>query len=246
MARIRGIVFDVAGTLVDYGSQAPMNALRRVFREHCGITVGDVLLSQSMGKSKWEHFSHIASAFKIPLDVQKHVFKTAYLPIQYDEIHKRAEWIPGVVATLHELARYNIHIACTTGYTGDMMEIIWNKMMKDRVPVDVAVTTDTVFCRNQYMSKEMIKPPIPGRPSPAMIQVIKYIWAMPSDAMVKVGDTVADVLEGKAAGMRTVAVTETGVIIGTKESRRQAMEKENADLIVDDVPTAASVMKAWF
>ena len=48
------VVLDWAGTVVDFGCQAPMNALREAFARH-GVRISDAQARRDMGKAKEDH-----------------------------------------------------------------------------------------------------------------------------------------------------------------------------------------------
>jgi phosphonoacetaldehyde hydrolase len=72
-----------------------------------------------------------------------------------------------------------------------------------------------------------------GRPAPWMVyQNMMNTGVYPAAAVVKVGDTIADVLEGLNAGVWTVGVTRTGNEVGlTEEQAAQAAPEELAALM---------------
>src|SRR3974390_1594382 len=48
------VIFDWAGTMVDFGCQAPVIALREVFALR-GVNIGDAAIREHMGKAKVDH-----------------------------------------------------------------------------------------------------------------------------------------------------------------------------------------------
>jgi hypothetical protein len=53
---VRAVVFDWAGTTVDYGSAAPVEAFVRAFAAH-GLDVSEADVRKSMGRAKREHLA---------------------------------------------------------------------------------------------------------------------------------------------------------------------------------------------
>jgi len=56
--RISAVIFDWAGTMVDYGSIAPVIAMRKAFADE-GLTLSDVEIRADMGLSKRDHVAAI-------------------------------------------------------------------------------------------------------------------------------------------------------------------------------------------
>ncbi|RYF78753.1 MAG: phosphonoacetaldehyde hydrolase, partial [Comamonadaceae bacterium] len=52
--QLSAVIFDWAGTLLDFGSRAPMGAFVRLF-EQFGITVSIEQARGPMGMAKWDH-----------------------------------------------------------------------------------------------------------------------------------------------------------------------------------------------
>ncbi|GAF89062.1 unnamed protein product, partial [marine sediment metagenome] len=51
---IRAVVFDWAGTMIDFGCRAPVVALREVFAE-AGVEISKAEARMDMGKAKRDH-----------------------------------------------------------------------------------------------------------------------------------------------------------------------------------------------
>ncbi len=76
-----------------------------------------------------------------------------------------------------------------------------------------------------------------GRPSPALIRdAMRRLGVADPTSVLKVGDTVADIEEGKHAGARTAAV------VGTQ--RREELVGAGADLILESVRDVAELWRA--
>jgi len=54
MGRFKAVVFDWAGTIIDFGSFAPMGAFQRAFAEF-GIQISIAQARAPMGAAKWNH-----------------------------------------------------------------------------------------------------------------------------------------------------------------------------------------------
>src|SRR5699024_7918305 len=92
-----------------------------------------------------------------------------------------------------------IKIGSTTGYTKEMIEVVANEAKQKGYAPDSIVTSDDV----QQL----------GRPYPYMIfRNMEQLKLSDVRKVIKVGDTISDIKEAKAAG-----VTAVGVIIGSSE-----------------------------
>ena len=107
-------------------------------------------------------------------------------------------FIPGVIPTLEKLRAAGIKIGSTTGYTREMMDVVLPAAQAKGYHVDYCATPNLLPA---------------GRPAPYMIFENLTKLAVPSlDAVIKVGDTIADILEGVNAKVYSV-----GVILGSNE-----------------------------
>lgn len=55
---VKGVIFDFAGTIVDYGSCAPVAAFQEIFRRN-GVPIDAATARGPMGKNKRDHISEI-------------------------------------------------------------------------------------------------------------------------------------------------------------------------------------------
>ena len=64
IGRIQGVVFDWAGTIIDFGSLAPMGAFVRLFANH-GVTTSIAQARVPMGLPKLAHIQQLGAAPEI-------------------------------------------------------------------------------------------------------------------------------------------------------------------------------------
>ncbi len=205
---VRAVVFDWAGTTVDYGCMAPVEAFTGALAAH-GVEVGEDDVRRPMGRPKRDH---LAALFALPAVVAQWADRYGRAPSQHDvdalynEVTRlmvaaaleRADPLPGVVETVAELRRRGIKIGSCTGYPRGLMDLLGPATAARGYAPDVVVTSDDVPR---------------GRPAPHMCYLNAVrLDTYPLGQMVKVGDTVLDVLEGRAAGMWTV-----GTLLGGSE-----------------------------
>ena len=227
---IKGIVFDWAGTLVDYGCIAPTAVFVEVFKKH-GIVISLEEARGPMGLAKKDHVRELLQLEKVKLQWER---LNDCLPDETDveEIYKMltpglkkivgsySKAIPGVADLFKQLRNQGIKIGSTTGYVSEMMEDLIPDAKAQNILPDSIVASDETPA---------------GRPQPYMIyKNATNLRVYPLSHMVKVGDTVADIKEGLNAGMWTVGYTKCGNEVGlTEEEIADTPEEEVQQRIVE-------------
>jgi phosphonoacetaldehyde hydrolase len=120
-----------------------------------------------------------------------------------------ANVIDGVPEVIEELRERGIRIGSTTGYVKSMMEQLIPEAHRQGFTPDCIVSSSEVPA---------------GRPAPwgCFLNAQRMnVW--PMSKMVKVGDTVADILEGLNAGMWTIGCTLSGNEVGLSEEEADKM-----------------------
>ena len=207
MKKIECIIMDWAGTAVDYGCFAPVAAFLKAFKE-IGITISMEQARRPMGMAKvydrqWTEDDVIAMNKKFE----------GYL---FASLADYTDPIPGVIETLQNLRSQGLKIGSTTGYTQAMMDVVLPNAAAKGYKTDNCVTPDRLPA---------------GRPYPYMIYQNMIDLDIPSvDYILKYGDTIADIKEGRNAKVWTV-----GVILGSNEMG--LTEKEVADMPDQELET---------
>lgn len=198
MKRFKAAVFDWAGTMIDYGSFAPIGAFQRAFAKF-GIDVTTAEARAPMGKPKWDHVHAMLTTPRIaaqwqaafgrrptPEDVDA-VYKI-FVPMNETVVADYATLVPGARSAVEELRAMGLRIGSTTGYTRSIMERV--------LPVAAAqgYAPDNLVCSDDLPE---------GRPGPlGMYKCMVDLVAYPPAAVVKVDDTAPGIAEGVAAGCR--------------------------------------------
>ena len=132
--KIEAVIFDWAGTTVDYGCFAPVQAFSEVFKEF-GVTPTMEEVRKPMGMLKIDHIRTMLSMDRIQQcwqekydrpsneeDVQKMyaVYEAKLLSV----LDQYADPKPYVLEAVKELRSKGIKIGSTTGYTDKMMAIV--------------------------------------------------------------------------------------------------------------------------
>jgi phosphonoacetaldehyde hydrolase len=211
--RLRAVILDWAGTIVDFGSRAPIAALQSVFA-NAGVPVSIEEARESMGLAKK---AHIRAILEIPRVRDAWILKyhahpvtstvdqlyAEFVPTQVAVLENHSQLIPGVAEAIGRMRSRGLKIGTTTGYNRTMLDYLLRRGAEQDFCPDSAACPDDVPA---------------GRPFPWMcyLNAIR-LEAYPMAALVKIGDTVADVEEGVNAGMWTIGVTRTGNEIGLTE-----------------------------
>ena len=232
-ATLGAVIFDWAGTLLDFGSLAPLAAFQGVFAQ-AGVPIDAEEARLPMGLPKRAHIEAIATQARVarawrerhgreisPCEID--ALYAAYTPINAAGVARHARLIPGARELVDALRARGLQIGSTTGYPRAIMDVLEPLARDQGLQVDTLVCTDDV--------------PL-GRPSAmAMYRCFLDLQLWPAWRAVKVDDTVPGLLEGQAAGCWTVAVTDTGNAVGLSESTWGALP-EPARLALREVAGA--------
>ena len=195
---IKAVIFDWAGTTVDYGCFAPIKGFIDGFRS-IGIDITNEMARKPMGLSKIDHVRAIAAMLPEPISEEK--ILQAYKVFEetiFANIERHCDIKDHVVETIAALRERGIKIGSTTGYTSEMMKYVLRGAAEQGYSPDFCVSADLVAA---------------GRPYPYMIQEnLRHFGISDAREAVKVGDTVADIAEGKSADCWTV-----GIVMGSSE-----------------------------
>jgi len=222
---LKAVVLDWAGTAVDYGCMGPADVFVRVF-EAFGITVTTAEARQFMGLEKQEHIRRmcrlpgVAEQWKQKHgrwpdenDVTRLYGKTE--PMMVASIVSHADPIPGLLPFVEAMHARNIKIGSCTGYTSPMMDVLVPEAARR------GYTPDCTVCASDVPA---------GRPFPWMCyQNAIQLQVHPFESMVKIGDTISDIAEGRNAGMWTVGLTRSGNELGLTEVQTDALPPEDLE-----------------
>lgn len=225
---IQAAIFDWTGTLVDYGSRAPVEAFTRLFeREGIRATVEEV--RRPMGLHKRDHLASMLSIESIARqwhashesaptfqDIER--LYEQYVALQADLVVDFAILIPGVREMAERLLDREIMVGSTTGYARRIMDNLLPEVEAQ------GFHPESVVCADEVPE---------GRPAPWMaISSAMHLDVYPMEACVKIGDTPADIEEGLNAGMWTVGVALTGNEVGLSELEVDARSEDEMDILL--------------
>ncbi|NMS88388.1 2-aminoethylphosphonate--pyruvate transaminase [Clostridioides difficile] len=229
--KIKAVVFDWAGTTVDYGCFAPLNVFIEIFKRR-GIDVTMEEARKPMGKLKIDHIREMCEMDRIknlwsekfgkaPTEEDVNELYAEFEPMLFETLEEYTTPIPHVVETVEKLRKNGLKIGSTTGYTREMMNIVEPNAAKKGYSPDFLVTPSEVS---------------QGRPYPWMCyKNAEALGVSPMSSMVKVGDTISDVKEGVNAGMWSVAVIKGSSELGLTQEEVDNMDKEELKVKMDIV-----------
>jgi len=195
---IKAVIFDWAGTTVDYGCFAPVKGFVDGFKS-IGVDITNEMARKPMGLMKIDHTRAIAAMLPKPIS-EKRILKAyeVFEETLFANIERHCDIKDHVLETVAALREQGIKIGSTTGFTSAMMERILPKAAEQGYSPDFCIAPDQTA---------------KGRPYPYMIwnNLMQFGISDPR-AAVKVGDTATDITEGKNADCWTV-----GVILGSSE-----------------------------
>lgn len=241
------VVFDWAGTTVDYGSCAPMIVFEKIFKE-AGVTLTRAEINGPMGMEKKAHIRSLLSlesANKQWTDKYGRDWTEEDVEQLYDKFEDTLETvvaeyskpIDGVVDTVKALKEAGIKVGSTTGYNERMMQHVVPAAAKAGYEPDCVVTPDITGV---------------GRPTPFMMnECMRQLGVYPPSVVVKVGDTITDIKEGKNGGAWSIGILKASNLLGMTEEEYNAMDADalqakkketeekymeaGADYVIDDI-----------
>jgi phosphonoacetaldehyde hydrolase len=219
MSAIVAVVFDWAGTMIDFGSRAPALALAQVFAAE-GVPADEPTIRRYMGMAKREHVTAILSEPAMAArweqakggdwgeaDVDR--LMDALEPAMRDAAAACTDLIPGAAETARALTARGIKLGSTTGYTRTMMAPI--------IPAAAAqgYAPGAIICAGETPQ---------GRPAPLMLwRALAELQAWPVTRCVAVDDAPVGIEAGGNAGMWTVGLAGSGNGVGLSLAEWQAL-----------------------
>ncbi|MGO9309078.1 MAG: phosphonoacetaldehyde hydrolase [Spirochaetia bacterium] len=219
---IAAVIFDWAGTVVDFGCFAPTVSIVETFAQR-GVTITLAEARGPMGLEKREHLRRLLAEERVrlhwreatgadPAPGDADALYEDLEPRLLQAVKRHSAVIPGATNLVDELRSWGIRIGSTTGYLRPIMDVVTAEAARQ------GFFADAVVCPSDAPA---------GRPWPWMcfLNAIS-LGVFPPRRLVKIGDTPADVKEGLNAGMWTVAVTLSGNEVGLSEAEIQTLGTE--------------------
>jgi len=227
---VKLVIFDWAGTTMDYGCYAPAVVFVEVFKRR-GVEITTEQARRPMGLKKLDHIRAISQQDGVAAlwkqvhgkacaeaDVQE-MFEKDFVPLQVACIADYSALIPGTVETVNELRGLGKIIGSTSGYFTEAMDINFREAKKQGYAPDVNSCASDVPA---------------GRPEPWMvISNMQQARVFPPEAVVKIDDTKPGIAEGLNAGAWTIGLSKTGNEVGLNEQELTALSAEEVKRKVD-------------
>ncbi len=221
----RAVLLDWAGTTVDYGSCAPATVFLEIFRRK-GVVITTTEAREPMGRAKHDHIATIAAMPRVrdlwrqvhgrdpaPSDVDE--MYRDFLPLQKEVLSRGSDVIPGVPEAIARCRAMGLRIGSSTGYTRELMEVVAPVAATGGYVPDVIVCSDDVPA---------------GRPAPWLnFRAAERLGVFPMSQLLVVDDTPVGITAGLNAGCCTVAVSQTGNVLGMSLSEIQALPPEQLE-----------------
>jgi len=229
--KVSGVILDWAGTAIDYGCFAPVNAFEQIFATR-GIFPTTEEMRAPMGQAKREHIQTMLQGERLS-QLWREKYGRDWTEDDIDEMFDQFDELlfeslpdfvdvkPGVLDTVDTLRKRNIKIGSTTGYTPEMMKVVSDGARAGGYAPDEYVTPACVGY---------------GRPHPFMVFENMRRLNLDNEAeVIKVGDTISDITEGVNAGVYSVGVIEGSSEVGLSEAEFKALSDDERTQLCDQV-----------
>lgn len=218
---LEAVIFDWAGTVVDFGSFAPTQVLLDVFAAQ-GVAVSMDEARVPMGLAKWDHIQALGrlpsvaarwrARFGRDMDAADvDALYDKFMPLQVARVAAYSAPIPGAIDTVNALRARGLKIGSCSGYPRVVMDALLPHAAALGYAPDYTVAADDL--------------PAGGRPGPWMALANVLALAI-GDVRhcVKVDDTEPGIAEGLRAGMWTVGLSASGNAVGLSAEDWQALD----------------------
>ncbi|MDA7417695.1 phosphonoacetaldehyde hydrolase [Xenophilus arseniciresistens] len=208
--QLSAVVFDWAGTILDFGSCAPMGAFVRLF-EQFGIRVSIEQARGPMGLAKWDHIKALGTLPEVDAqweaeygrrlsDADVDRLYDVFTPLNAAVVPDFAGFIPGALEAVADARARGLKIGSTTGYNRPIMEVV------TAIAAKGGYRPDNLVCAGDVAT---------GRPTPLMMwRCFAELGICHPHTVVKVDDTEVGIEEGLNAGTWSVGVSVSGNAMG--------------------------------
>lgn len=211
------IVFDMAGTTVDENNLV-YKAVRQAVNEKGYEFSLEQVLAVAAGQEKLQAIrSVLALADNTDEDLAKSIFERFKILLDQAYNAQPISEQPNTLEVFKQLRSKNILAVLNTGYSRDVAEKLIRKLgWQKEKDFDALVTASDVT---------------QARPHPDMIlYAMKMTGISDAAAIIKVGDSIIDIEEGKNAGCRfSIGIT-------TGAHTKAQLESADPDFIIDGLP----------
>ena len=204
--KIKAVILDWAGTVVDHGSSAPMGAFVKAFA-HFGVAISIADARGPMGMAKRDHIRMVGTAPAVAAawranhgrdfdDAAIDAIFEIFEPMNVAAVEAHSALIPGAHDALQWCKARGIRVGSTTGYTRPIMERL--------MPLAAAqgFVPEVTICAGDLGA---------GRPAPLQIwSALAQMGIWPASSVIKLDDTAPGIGEARAAGCWAAGAALTG------------------------------------
>lgn len=227
--QLEAIIFDWAGTIVDFGSFAPTQIFVDAFKAAFNFDLSLAEARGPMGLGKWQHIealgqqpevqSRWVAQFGRPMGEPevRHIYET-FIPLQQERVGLHSDLIPGALEVVNELRQQGFKIGSTTGYPRAVMNTL--------IPLAAAkgYAPDCVVCADDLAAG--------ARPGPWMaLDCVQQLKINAVRLCVKVDDTAPGIAEGVSAGMWTVGLALSGSPAGITVDEYRSLPPDQLSVV---------------
>lgn len=219
--RFEFILFDMIGTSIQDSSNGDsliVDSFSKAFRAR-GLQIGFKEINQVRGKSKREAIGSILLEHKVNPDLANKIYNE-FIALLNEYVNSFTE-INGASDVFGLLIEKKIKIGLGSGLPMQFVNKLIEQVGWQRYWFDYIGSSEDIG---------------KGRPDPIMINdAMQKLKLETRDTILKVGDTVVDIQEGKNAGVKTV-----GVLTGTQS--KAELEQQKPDYIIEDIRGIVSII----
>ncbi|MVM35193.1 HAD-IA family hydrolase [Spirosoma sp. HMF4905] len=225
--KIKMVVFDMAGTTVDENNVVYKTVQKAINQFGFDVTL-DQVLEQGAGKEKLQAIKSVLSTYVDNTDAE--LAETIYQVFigELAEAYSTLEILPqpNAVEVFSALMERNILTVLNTGYNRETAETILTKLGWEEGREFDALVTATDVAKN--------------RPNPDMIVYAMDDFSIENgESVIKVGDSIIDIEEGRNAG----CIACIGITTGAHT--REQLETTSPDYIIDNLIELVSIIDAY-
>lgn len=236
MQKLQAVIFDWAGTLVDFGSFAPTTIFVEAFRRGYDFDISLAEARVPMGLGKWDHIQAVGRLPEVDARWQAQFGESmtnqnideiyqVFMPLQIAKVAQHADPIPGAPEVLNLLREQGVKIGSCTGYPRCVVDELLPAAKAKGIAPDNVVATDDLAAG--------------GRPGPYMVlKNVIDLAVTDVNACVKVDDSVPGITEGLNASMWTVALLLSGNEAGLTQAEYDAADESALAQARDKAVTA--------
>lgn len=213
---VRAIFCDLAGTLVDFGCQAPVQAFVQVFANF-GLRVSDAEVRKGIGLARREHLQMLLDMPRIAKrfhEIHGHApdgrdldsLYYAFTLVEPSTFSTIATPIPAALSAVQVLQKRGLKIGLFSGYSSDIQRLILERLAEEGCVADVIANAGDMASRQTSDLRAMAE----------------RLGVTPAQILA-VGDTPHDVSIAAEAGMWSVGVAASSSMVGYSAAEWKAL-----------------------